>query len=167
MTKQLVIDYFDSKIGPLIMVYDEGILCALEFGEYEARCYKILAKNYPDYRLIQEPDPFGFRIILTRYLSGDTAALNDVNVIMNGTEFQKRIWQALREIPSGSTISYSGLARQIGRPKAVRALGYANSLNPIALVIPCHRVIGKNGSLTGYAGGLARKTWLLRHEGAL
>ena len=81
-----------------------------------------------------------------------------------GTPFQQRVWRALCEIPYGETISYGELARRIGQPKAARAVGLANGRNPISIVVPCHRVIGANGSLTGYGGGLERKRWLLAHE---
>ncbi len=97
-------------------------------------------------------------------MAGDFLAFNAVNIALTGTEFQQEVWQNLRTIPAGTTMSYGELARDIGRPKAARAVGYANSLNPIALVLPCHRVIGQNGSLTGFAGGLGRKGWLLTHE---
>ncbi|MBL4801920.1 MAG: methylated-DNA--[protein]-cysteine S-methyltransferase [Emcibacter sp.] len=167
MTKQLIIDYYDCKIGPLIMVFDEGVLCALDFMDHKARCFRILTKSYPNHRLDQQQDPFAFRTILNRYLTGEVSAFENIPVILKGTEFQQQVWQALHQIPAGHTVSYGDLARLIGRPKAVRALGHANSMNPIALVIPCHRVIGKDGTLTGYAGGLERKEWLLRHEGAL
>ncbi|MBW7935431.1 MAG: methylated-DNA--[protein]-cysteine S-methyltransferase, partial [Gemmatimonadaceae bacterium] len=84
-----------------------------------------------------------------------------------GTAFQQRVWKALREVPFGKTASYGDIARRIGNPKGVRAVGLANGRNPISIVVPCHRVIGSDGSLTGYGGGLDRKQWLLRHEGAL
>jgi methylated-DNA-[protein]-cysteine S-methyltransferase len=85
---------------------------------------------------------------------------------LQGTEFQRAVWQALRRIPAGRTCSYADIATAIGRPSAVRAVGLANGANPVAVVVPCHRVIGRDGSLTGYAGGLARKSVLLRHESA-
>ena len=85
----------------------------------------------------------------------------------NGTEFQRDVWAALRTIPAGQTRTYGELAKQINRPAAVRAVGMTNGANPIGIVVPCHRVIGANGTLTGYAGGLERKRWLLEHEGAL
>ena len=81
-----------------------------------------------------------------------------------GTEFQKTVWKALCDIPYGETISYGELARRIGQPKAARAVGLANGSNPISIIVPCHRVIGANGTLTGYGGGLPRKKWLLEHE---
>jgi methylated-DNA-[protein]-cysteine S-methyltransferase len=85
---------------------------------------------------------------------------------INGTPFQRSVWSALRRIPSGRTLSYGGLATKIGRPAAVRAVGLANGANPIAIVVPCHRVIGADASLTGYGGGLERKRWLLAYESA-
>jgi methylated-DNA-[protein]-cysteine S-methyltransferase len=99
-----------------------------------------------------------------RYFAGELAALNELPVRTAGTPFQREVWRALREIPHGTTVSYGKLAEQIGRPKAVRAVGLANGSNPIGVVVPCHRVIGSNGSLTGYGGGIERKRWLLEHE---
>ena len=86
---------------------------------------------------------------------------------MNGTPFQKRVWDALRQVPAGKTATYAEIAVLIGSPAAVRAVGAANGANPVAVVVPCHRIIGSNGTLTGYGGGLKRKEWLLRHEGWL
>ena len=90
----------------------------------------------------------------------------DVPLAPNGTDFQRRVWNALREIPFGTTISYAALARRVSNAAAVRAVGAANGRNPIPIMVPCHRVIGSDGSLTGFGGGLPRKQWLLRHEGA-
>jgi len=92
-------------------------------------------------------------------------AIDDLEVATAGTTFQRDVWRELRRIPVGQTISYSELAQRIGRPKAVRAVGLANGANPVSIVVPCHRVIGANASLTGYGGGLHRKVWLLEHEG--
>jgi methylated-DNA-[protein]-cysteine S-methyltransferase len=88
----------------------------------------------------------------------------DLPVSFSGTEFQKKVWNALLEIPFGAVATYSDIANMIGNPKGVRAVGLANSKNPISIIVPCHRVIGKNGKLTGYAGGLDRKEWLIEHE---
>lgn len=165
MTTELSIDYHDTIIGTIITIFDQGLLCALDFKDYEERCTGLLRKSYPDHRLVRTQDPYGMRARIDRYLEQDYAAFDDIEIALSGTVFQKQVWLALRTIPAGTTIGYGALAQQIGRPKAVRALGHANSLNPIALVLPCHRVIGKDGSLTGYAGGLGRKEWLLRHEG--
>jgi methylated-DNA-[protein]-cysteine S-methyltransferase len=111
-------------------------------------------------------DPAGAASALDRYFGGDLRALDALAVDTGGTPFQQRVWIALRAIPVGTAVSYSALARTIGMPRAVRAVAAANGANPVAIVIPCHRVIGADGSLTGYGGGLARKRWLLAHEGA-
>ena len=103
---------------------------------------------------------------LQAYLDGSLSALETLPFEAGGTEFQQQVWGALREIPAGETRSYAQVAQQIGRPRAVRAVGLANSLNPISLIIPCHRVVGSSGALTGYAGGLALKGWLLSRESA-
>ncbi|MBX9614605.1 MAG: methylated-DNA--[protein]-cysteine S-methyltransferase [Caulobacteraceae bacterium] len=100
------------------------------------------------------------------WFAGDLGALDGLVVKTGGTAFQTAVWAALRAIPAGETRSYGQLAAAVGSPKAVRAAGLANGQNPVALIVPCHRVIGANGSLTGYAGGLERKRWLLAHEGA-
>lgn len=91
----------------------------------------------------------------------------DLPLAAPGTDFQCRVWQALMTIPFGTTCTYQDIASRIGNPRAVRAVGSANGCNPLAILVPCHRVIGRDGGLTGYTGGLARKAWLLRHEGAL
>jgi methylated-DNA-[protein]-cysteine S-methyltransferase len=101
------------------------------------------------------------------YFKGDIGVIDTLPVETAGTPFQRSVWKALRKIGKGGTISYAELARRIGKPKAVRAAGLANGQNPISIVVPCHRVIGSNGTLTGYGGGLPRKKWLLEHEGAL
>jgi methylated-DNA-[protein]-cysteine S-methyltransferase len=90
----------------------------------------------------------------------------EIPMDMRGTDFQRRVWAELCEIPYGETISYGELARRVGNPQASRAVGLANGRNPVAIVVPCHRVIGADGSLTGYGGGLGRKVWLLEHEAA-
>ena len=104
---------------------------------------------------------------LASYFAGEKDAFDALVLAAEGTEFQRRVWQALREIPYGHTESYGELAARIGRPGAARAVGAANHDNPIAIAVPCHRVIGASGALTGYAGGLDRKRWLLGHEGAI
>jgi methylated-DNA-[protein]-cysteine S-methyltransferase len=101
---------------------------------------------------------------LEAYFTGRLRAF-DLPLAPNGTDFQRRVWSALREIPFGTTISYAELARRVSNAAAVRAVGAANGRNPIPIIVPCHRVIGTNGSLTGFGGGLHRKQWLLRHEG--
>ena len=109
-------------------------------------------------------DCFGVHDVLEAYFAGDVAALDALTVRAKGTPFQQEVWRRLREIPVGSTISYGELARRVGRPKAQRAVGMANASNPIALIVPCHRVIRTGGALGGYAFGLDYKRWLLTHE---
>jgi methylated-DNA-[protein]-cysteine S-methyltransferase len=104
---------------------------------------------------------------LDRYFDGDMAAFEGIETAPRGTAFQERVWDALQTVPAGRTVSYADIAQRIGQPAAVRAVGLANGRNPVPIVIPCHRIIGRDGSLTGFGGGLERKAWLLRHEGAL
>ena len=104
---------------------------------------------------------------LAAYFEGETHALEGLPVVLHGTSFQLRVWEELRRIPVGDTISYAELATRVGNPKARRAVGAANGRNPVAIVVPCHRVVAADGTLWGYGGGLDRKAWLLRHEGAL
>ena len=102
---------------------------------------------------------------LRAYFDGDLTEF-EIPIRLDGTDFQREVWSHLRDIPYGETISYGELARRVGSPKASRAVGLANGRNPVSIIVPCHRVIGSNGQLTGYGGGLERKTWLLDHEAA-
>ncbi len=164
---QLLTDRIASPIGDLIAVSDGENLRALDFDDYETRMQTLLERHYGDVQLTPAINPGGIRDVLIRYLDGDFDVISEVRVATNGTPFQQCVWGKLREVPSGGTWSYGELARAIGKPKASRAVGLANGSNPIAIVVPCHRVIGANGSLTGYGGGMARKQWLLAHERAL
>jgi methylated-DNA-[protein]-cysteine S-methyltransferase len=162
---KLLIDKINSAIGQILIVTDGEKLCALDFADYEPRMMKLLQKRYGsfDFEYVKNPQSFSSKI--QAYFDGDRASLNNIPISLGGTVFQQQVWLALRTIPWGKTISYADLARKIGKPTAYRAVGMANSLNPVALVLPCHRVIGANATLTGYAGGLERKLWLLNHEG--
>lgn len=152
-------DDIDTPIGRLsILVDDTGTLHMLSFGDGRDIDH-LDAKD-----AVRKTDPGGVVTVLTRYFAGDLTAIDELKVAPTGTPFQRKVWAALREIPCGETRSYGDIARRIGDPKAVRAVGTANGANPIAVVVPCHRVIGSNGSLTGYGGGLPRKKWLLAHE---
>lgn len=128
---------------------------------------RLLERRYAEVQLKQVTDPHDFSTRIRDYFDGDYAGLAAIPVDTGGTPFQHQVWTALREIPVGQTVTYSQLAARIGRPTAARAVGMTNSLNPVALVLPCHRVVGCNAALTGYAGGLDRKRWLLGHEHAL
>src|SRR5262249_4441707 len=123
--------------------------------------------HYGAFECLPGRAPDSIRDSIHAYFEGDLQALKQIPVETEGTPFQKQVWSALREIPAGSTSSYGQLAARIGRPAASRAVGMANGSNPVGIVVPCHRVIGANGALTGYGGGIDRKRWLLAHEGAI
>jgi methylated-DNA-[protein]-cysteine S-methyltransferase len=153
----------DTPLGTAHALARDGRLCALQLETTRLRHPSILARLD---RLGAQParDPAGVATALGRYFAGDRHALDGLDVDPDGTPFQRRVWAALRTIPSGATWSYGELARAIDRPTASRAVGAANGANPVWIVIPCHRVIGTSGKLTGYAGGLDVKRWLLAHE---
>jgi len=162
----LLTDTIASPIGDIVIVVAEGKLLALEFADVGERMAADLAFRFGDYDLEPRRNPFGIGDQLRAYFRGHLATLDDIEVDTAGSPFQRRVWQALRRIPPGTTRTYSELARAAGRPQAIRAAGAANGRNPISIVVPCHRAIGKDGALTGYGGGIERKRWLLRHEGA-
>jgi len=154
-----------SPIGSMLLVWDERErLRALDFCDYEARMHQLLRLHYKSYELRPAALPAAIAERLDDYFAGNIDCLADIEVATGGTDFQKQVWQALRKIDPGATTSYGRLAEQIGRRGANRAVGLANGANPIAIVVPCHRVIGANGALTGYGGGLSRKQWLIDHE---
>jgi methylated-DNA-[protein]-cysteine S-methyltransferase len=155
-----------SPIGPLTLAVRESRVCLLYFDGGPERVEPVLARWYPG-ALLRRNDRGGPAAALLReYFAGRIDAIDAIEVEMQGTPFQRRVWQELRTIPAGRTASYSAIARAVGAGRAVRAVGAANGANPVAVIVPCHRVIGANGTLTGYGGGLDRKRWLLRHEGA-
>uniref|UniRef100_Q01ZE6 Methylated-DNA--protein-cysteine methyltransferase n=1 Tax=Solibacter usitatus (strain Ellin6076) TaxID=234267 RepID=Q01ZE6_SOLUE len=165
---QLSIDRVETPIGELLLVADhDGSLRAVDWADYEARMLRLLGIHYRKngFRLQPARNPHGLRDAITSYFGGELAAIDDLPVRTAGTDFQRSVWSALRKIPCGAPTSYGKLAEAIDRPTAVRAVGLANGSNPIGIVVPCHRVIGAKGSLTGYGGGLERKRWLLEHEG--
>ncbi|WP_138379796.1 methylated-DNA--[protein]-cysteine S-methyltransferase [Luteithermobacter gelatinilyticus] len=164
-TADFTLDTIDSPVGRLFAVSRGSRLCALDFEDYEARMAKLLQKRYGAIEIRPERNS-ELRDTLAAYFDGELDRLEKIDVEMEGTTFQKKVWRALRNIPAGTTWTYGELAHYIGHPTAVRAVGMTNGLNPIAIVVPCHRVIGANGKLTGYAGGLARKKALLAHEHA-
>jgi methylated-DNA-[protein]-cysteine S-methyltransferase len=165
MTIELTRFACPSPIGELSLVLRGTVLVALDYATHEARLVALLHKRFAGLRPAAGADQIGARAYLAAYFDGDLAALDALPADAGGTPFQARVWCALRAIPAGETRSYAGLAATLGMPKAVRAVAHANALNPIAIVVPCHRVVGSDGALRGYAGGLERKRWLLRHEG--
>jgi methylated-DNA-[protein]-cysteine S-methyltransferase len=156
---------FESPIGRLTAAVYHQRLCALSFPERWPVERVRLEKRFRGVELRGASDPAGVVSRLREYFAGALDALAEIPVDPGGTVFQQSVWSALRRIPPGRTVAYRDLAHSIGVPAAVRAVGAANGANPIAIVIPCHRAIGADGSLTGYAGGLERKRWLLSHEG--
>lgn len=160
----LYVDRMTSPIGAILLVWQQGALRALDFEDDEQRLYRLLRLHYGAYRLIPARAPAEIRDPIEAYFRGEITAIDKVPVQASGTVFQRQVWTALREIPAGGTRTYGELAARIGRPGASRAVGAANASNPVGIVAPCHRVIGSNGALTGYAGGIDRKRWLLAHE---
>ena len=164
--RTLEVAALESPIGPLGVAAEDGVLVAVTFnGLAPLRAWgtRVLGPS----TWAEAPDPAGVCTLLRRFFDGELDALTAVPVRLHGTAFQRRTWEALRRIPSGATWSYRRLAEELGDQRATRAVGAANGQNPIPVVIPCHRVIGSDGSLTGFGGGLERKRWLLQHEGAL
>jgi len=146
-------DYYHCPIGIIEIQANDNALTALDFCEEQGA-------------ILPHPLLEKAKLQLSEYFNKKRQTF-DLKIEMKGTPFQKSVWSALLSIPYGKTCAYSEVATLINNPNAVRAVGAANGNNPIALIVPCHRVIGRDGSLTGYAGGLARKAWLLRHEGVV
>lgn len=164
---QLWIDQLHTPIGEMVIVVDsEGNLRATDWNDHDTRMRRLLHQHYGanGFRLDPARNPNGVSAVIENYFAGELSAIDKLPVQTAGTPFQREVWRALRDIPCGTTVSYGKLAQQIGRPAAVRAVGLANGANPIGVVVPCHRVIGSNGALTGYGGGIERKRWLLKHE---
>lgn len=163
---ELRLDRVDSPLGQMLVVTDaKGVVHALDFADFELRMRRLMRLRHGGSDLSEGGETGPVRAALAAYFAGDATALHGLAVQTGGTAFQRAVWQALRAIPHGQTRTYGQLAAAIGRPTAVRAVGLANGANAIALIVPCHRVIGRDGTLTGYAGGLERKQWLLQHEG--
>lgn len=161
----LMLDRIDTPVGQVLLVTDvDGAVRALDFHDFEPRMMRLLARHCGAFDLLEGPARSSIRNAVLTYFSGDAKALDQVRTRTAGTTFQRAVWSALRAIPPGQTRTYAQIAQAVGSPRAVRATGMANGQNPIALIVPCHRVIGANGSLTGYAGGVERKRWLLAHE---
>nr|WP_310524047.1 methylated-DNA--[protein]-cysteine S-methyltransferase [Polymorphobacter sp.] len=163
---QLTLSPYAAPFANLLLVTDgEGQLRALDFADFDERMRRLLARHYGHFTLTEAPAPAAITTALDKYFAGDLTALDAIPIATAGTDFQRSVWAALRQIPPGETSGYGALAARIGKPGAARAVGLANGLNPIGIVVPCHRVVGASGTLTGYAGGVDRKAWLLAHEG--
>ena len=163
------VERLDTPTGPLLVVTDgEDRLRAVDWEDYGDRLHQLLQRQYGAnaVRFEAASRASAASHSLRAYFDGNTGCLAGLAVATNGTAFQRAVWDALRQIPPGQTVSYGALASRIGRPGAMRAVGLANGANPVSIVVPCHRVIGADGTLTGFGGGLERKRWLLAHEGA-
>lgn len=159
----------ETPLGAMLALASEAGLCALEFtgpGKRLARLDARLHGHFPPHEIADRDAPViaETRRWLKAYFAGKSAEIGGLPLDMHGADFEQRVWRALLQIPAGETRSYGSLAKGLGSPGAARAVGMANGANPIAIIVPCHRVIGSSGSLTGYGGGLDRKQWLLDHE---
>jgi methylated-DNA-[protein]-cysteine S-methyltransferase len=167
LPERLLLDRLTTPIGEALIVTDPaGCLRAFDWVDRYAGMARLLRLHYGTVEPATGTAPDHLKRLLQRYFEGDVGCLAGIECRTAGTPFQRSVWTGLTTIPPGRTMSYGSLAAKLGCPKAVRAVGLANGSNPISVVVPCHRVIGANGSLTGYGGGLERKRWLLRHEGA-
>ncbi|WP_330982561.1 MULTISPECIES: methylated-DNA--[protein]-cysteine S-methyltransferase [Enterobacterales] len=166
----LLEDKITTPLGPLWLLCDEQFrLRAVEWEEHSDRMVQLLDLHYRSegYQRVAASNPNGLSDKMKAYFEGDLSVIDTLPSETAGTPFQREVWKALRTIPCGQVMHYGQLAQVLGRPGAARAVGAANGSNPVSVVVPCHRVIGSNGTMTGYAGGVQRKEWLLRHEGYL
>jgi methylated-DNA-[protein]-cysteine S-methyltransferase len=166
-TSTVHLEHVGSPIGDLLVATLGDAVCAIAFEGNDADTLRYLERRFGECSIRQGPVHAAVRDGLERYFAGHMTAFDGLVSGARGTPFQEQVWAALRTIPAGQTRSYADQARHIGRPTATRAVGLANGQNPVSIMVPCHRVIGRDGSLTGFGGGLERKAWLLRHEGAL
>ena len=167
LPERLRLDRLATPIGEALIVTDEaGVLRAFDWADRAAGMARLLRLHYGSMVPEAGAAPGNVMRLLRRYFDGDLGGLGGIEWCTGGTAFQRAVWAGLTRIAPGETLSYGALAAKLGWPSAVRAVGTANGSNPISVVVPCHRVIGADGSLTGYGGGLERKRWLLNHEGA-
>jgi methylated-DNA-[protein]-cysteine S-methyltransferase len=160
-------DHVETPIGRMTLLARDGVMLLLEFEDATNRIEREIRRRFGTTEIIAKADPFGLSERVRRYFAGEFVAIEGIETKGGGTPFEEQVWHELKTIPCGTTVSYGHIARTLGDVGLSRAVGTANGRNPIAIVVPCHRVIGADGSLTGYGGGLDRKKWLLEHEGAL
>jgi methylated-DNA-[protein]-cysteine S-methyltransferase len=166
---QLFRSTVSTPLGDMLALASDAGLCALEFTGPRKRLTRLDARLrhwFPPHEIVDREVGViaRARAWLGAYFDGTCAEVDDLPLDMRGADFEQRVWKALRTIPVGQTTSYGAIAATLGSAGAARAVGAANGANPIAIIVPCHRVIGSTGKLTGYGGGLERKTWLLDHE---
>ncbi len=169
MIQHLYEEHLASPVGTITILTDsDGVLRVLEFEDHMARMERLLRRQYPrGWQIAPAERTSDAARAMAAYFAGDLRAIDTLATATGGTAFQRAVWAALRDVGCGRTVAYAEIAAAIGRPSAMRAVGLANGSNPIAIVVPCHRIIGRSGALTGYGGGLERKRWLLAHEGVL
>jgi methylated-DNA-[protein]-cysteine S-methyltransferase len=161
-----LLDRLQTPIGAALLVTDaDGVLRAFDWEDHCSRLKELLRLQYGAVALKEARARELVRAALKSYFKGDLAALKTIKWRVAGTPFQRKVWTALPKIPPGTTMTYGALAARLGSPNAMRAVGHANGSNPLSVVVPCHRLIGANGSLVKYGSGLERKRWLLAHEG--
>jgi methylated-DNA-[protein]-cysteine S-methyltransferase len=165
--RRFLIDKIATPVGNMVLIAENGVILLLEFEDATGRVLREMKARFGTADCVPTENPFGLSDIIRDYFSGNLSVIDDLKTDGGGTSFEQQVWTELRKIPTGFTQSYGDIARKLGDINLSRAVGIANGRNPIAIVVPCHRVIGSDGSLTGYGGGLHRKEWLLRHEGAL
>ena len=154
-----------TPIGDLTLAVDkDGALCMAEFSDQEERMERWLRRKPSCGRPELSGGGADIDAAFAAYFAGDLPALDGIALRLDGTPFQNGVWKALRAIPPGRTFGYGAFAERLGRAGAARAVGHANGANPLSIVVPCHRLVGANGALTNYGGGLERKRWLLDHE---
>jgi methylated-DNA-[protein]-cysteine S-methyltransferase len=167
MFLDLTVNGRKTPLGGLLLVVDgDGVLRAADFADCEDRLRRRLHHRLRpiEYRLASGRVPVAISQAVDAYFDGELSAVQNIPISLDGTAFQEEVWGALRKIEPGRMITYAGLAKKIGRPQAARAVGHANAANPLCVVVPCHRLVGANGDLIGYSGGVERKRWLLDHE---
>lgn len=162
----LWVEQVPSPLGLITLAATADALVGLEFPPGRSRMLARVRSRLGSVAVEKRGHRSGVAERVRAYLAGDLRALDGIRVDPGGTPFQRRVWSALRKIPAGTTTTYRELAERLGHPRWSRAVGLANARNPVCLVIPCHRVLGSDGDLTGYASGIWRKRWLLEHEGA-
>lgn len=163
------IEELETPTGPMLVVTDaDGRLAGADWRDHEYRLRELLDRYYGAGRVqfVPAAGRSAAAKSLAAYFGGELGAIDTIPITVRTTPFQAEVWAALRRIPVGTTMSYGALAAALGRANAPRAVGHANGSNPISVVVPCHRLVGANGALTGYGGGIERKRWLLAHEGA-
>lgn len=153
-----------TPLGRILLVSHGSLVCSLDFDGFQTRLKRLLNRRFGSYRLMPHPDSSKSLELIGSYFKGDLNALSKMSLDSRGTPFQESVWNALTQIPVGTTCTYKEIAESIDKPRACRAVGMANRSNPIALALPCHRVIGADGNLGGYAGGVDKKSWLIQHE---